>query len=280
MAVSFVRSFALLAMMSISCSVTTAGLIAAPYLAAPVTVPVAAAYTIPSQGVLRTAYNQVVGRSYAPSFVPVASSLAYAAAPVVAPVVKAVPTVFAAPPQLVAGPVLKTVRPVETPLTYAAPAVAAFAPAVRAVAAPAPVFTPPVLSTRLAPLPAVGVALGLTPALASAPAASLPGVFDARSAAPAPSATPGSTVQRAFVTAFGSPAGIQLVGVGSAFEGASTNVEIARAAPGGQGDGAQQERSASPAAPASGTPENFGVQQQTPFSEYGLPVPAGTPVNP
>ncbi|XP_052898668.1 calphotin-like [Anopheles moucheti] len=280
MAVSFVRSFVLLAVMSICSTVTEAGLVGAPYLAAPVTVPVAAAYTIPSQGVLRTAYNQVVGRSYAPSFVPVASSLAYAAAPVVAPVVKAVPTVYAAPPQLVAGPVLKTVRPVETPLTYAAPTVAAFAPAVRAVAAPASVFTPSVLSTRLAPLPAVGVAPALTPALASTPAASLPGVVDARSAAPAPSATPAATAQRAFVTAFGSPAGIQLVGIGSAFEGAPTNVEIARAAPGGQGEGTQPERSASPAASASGTPENFGVQQQIPFNEYGLPVPTGAPVNP
>uniref|UniRef100_A0A182LVI2 Calphotin-like n=1 Tax=Anopheles culicifacies TaxID=139723 RepID=A0A182LVI2_9DIPT len=266
MAASFVRSFVLLAVMASLSSITEAGL-AASYLAAPVPVPVSAAYTIPTQGVLRTAYNQVVGRSYAPSFVPVASSLAYAAAPVVAPVVKAVPTVYAAPPQLVAGPVLKTVRPyaLEAPLTYAAPTV------VRAAVAPAPVFAPSVLSTRLAPLPAVGVAPALTPALAPAPAAPLPGVIDARSATPASPATP-ANVQRAFVEAFGSPEGIRLVG--GAFEGAPTNVEIARAAPGGQGEAGQQGRSANPA-PAPSTPENVGVQQQIPFNEYGLPVSAG-----
>uniref|UniRef100_A0A182SZ56 Calphotin-like n=1 Tax=Anopheles maculatus TaxID=74869 RepID=A0A182SZ56_9DIPT len=282
MAVSFVRSLFLLTVAITLSTVTEAGL-ASTYLAtAPVAVPLAAAYTVPTQGVLRTAYSQVVGRSYAPSFVPVASSLAYAAAPVAAPVVKAVPTVYAAPPQLVAGPVLKTVRPyaVEAPVTYAAPAVAAVAPAVRAAAVPAPFFTPSVLSTRLAPLPTVGVAPALSPAVPSAPAPALPGVFDARSApVPAASTVP-AAAQRAFVTAFGSQAGIRLVAGGAAFEGASTNVEIARAAPGGQEDAAQQGRSANPAAaaPAPATPENFGVQQQTPFNEYGLP--AGAPVNP
>uniref|UniRef100_A0A182R4J1 Calphotin-like n=1 Tax=Anopheles funestus TaxID=62324 RepID=A0A182R4J1_ANOFN len=277
---SLLRSFILLAVTFMLSTITEAGLAAGPYLAAPLAVPVAATYNVPSQGVLRTAYSQLVGRSYAPSFVPVASSLAYAAtSPLLAPVVKAVPTVYAAPPQLVAGPVLKTVRPyaVETPLTYAAPAVAAVAPVVRTAAAvPAPVFSPSVLSTRLAPLPAVGVAPALNPALASTPAASLPGVIDARTANPTPSGTP-ATIQQAFVTAFGSQEGIRLVGaVGSAFEGAPTNVEIARAAPDGQDDAAQQGRLANPA-PA--TPENFGVQQQTPFNEYGLPVPAGAPAN-
>uniref|UniRef100_A0A182WLC7 Calphotin-like n=1 Tax=Anopheles minimus TaxID=112268 RepID=A0A182WLC7_9DIPT len=269
MAASFVRSFLLLAVTSSLSTMTEAGL-AASYLAPSVAIPVAAAYTVPTQGVLRTAYNQVDGRSYAPSFVPVASSLAYAAAPVVAPVVRAVPTVYASPPQLVTGPVLKTVRPyaVEAPLTYAAPTV------VRA----ASVFTPSVLSTRLVPLPTVGVAPALTPALAPAPAASLPGVIDARSVAPAAPASP-TTVQRAFVTAFGSPEGIRLVG--GAFEGASTNVEIARAAPGGQGDVGQQGRSANSApAPVPATQENVAVQQQTPFNEYGLPVSAGASVNP
>uniref|UniRef100_A0A182YEF5 Uncharacterized protein n=1 Tax=Anopheles stephensi TaxID=30069 RepID=A0A182YEF5_ANOST len=282
MAVSFVRSLFLLTVATTLSTVTEAGL-ASTYLAAPVAVPVAAAYTVPAQGVLRTAYSQVVGRSYAPSFVPVASSLAYAAAPVAAPVVKAVPTVYAAPPQLVAGPVLKTVRPyaVEAPLAYAAPAVAAVAPAVRAAAVPAPFFTPSVVSTRLAPLPAVGVAPALSPALASAPAPSLPGVIDARSAMPAPAAAP-APLQRSFVTAFGSQAGIRLVAGGSAFEGAPTNVEIARAAPGGQEEAVQQGRSANPAAAAQApaAPENFGVQQQTPFNEYGLPVAAGARVNP
>uniref|UniRef100_A0A182PW27 DUF4794 domain-containing protein n=1 Tax=Anopheles epiroticus TaxID=199890 RepID=A0A182PW27_9DIPT len=183
MALSFISSISLLLVASVLCSSTEAGL-AASYLAAP---PVAAAYTVaapivPAQGVLRTAYSQVVGPD------------------------------------------------------------------------------------------------------------SLPGVFDARNAA-APSAA--TTLQRAFVTAFGSPEGIRLVGVGAgqAFEGAPTNVEIARAAPGGQMEGAaQQGRSA--ATPATGRtvpsgPENFGVQQQqqpqqqpTPFNEYGLPVAAGAPVNP
>ncbi|XP_050075320.1 cuticle protein 16.5-like [Anopheles maculipalpis] len=284
MAVMFVRALVLLTVACMLSGIAEAGL-ASTYLAAPVAVPVATAYTVPTQGVLRTAYNQVVGRSYAPSFVPVASSLAYAAAPLAAPVVKAVPTVYAAPPQLVAGPVLKTVRPyaVEAPLAYAAPAVAAVAPVVRAAAVPAPFFTPSVLSTRLAPLPAVGVAPAISPAIPSAPAPSLPGVIDARSATPVASAAP-APIQRSFVTAFGSQAGIRLVAGGAAFEGASTNVEIARAAPGGQDDAAQQgARSANPAAaaaPAPATQENFGVQQQTPFNEYGLPVPAGTPVNP
>nr|XP_049461335.1 calphotin-like [Anopheles coluzzii] len=330
------------------CSSTEAGH-AASYLAAPVAAPLAysvAAPIVPAQGVLRTAYSQVVGRSYAPSFVPVSTSLAYAAAPVAAPVVKAVPTVYAAAPvaapvvkavptvyaaapvaapivkaavptayaaapvaapivkaavptvyaaapQLVAGPVLKTVRPyaVETPVAYAAPAFAA--PAIRA-AVPAPVFAPSVLSTRLAPaVPAVGVAPELAPAVgAPAPANSLPGVFDARAAAPASRAA-ADNFQRAFVTAFGSTEGIRLLGVagGQAFEGAPTNVEIARAAPGGQEGGAQQGRSSSPGTVPTGRaaspngPENFGVQQPqqqqpTPFNEYGLPVAAGAPINP
>ncbi|EAL39918.3 AGAP005786-PA [Anopheles gambiae str. PEST] len=348
MAVIRSLSVVLLLLAAMLCSSTEAGH-AASYLAAPVAAPLAysvAAPIVPAQGVLRTAYSQVVGRSYAPSFVPVSTSLAYAAAPVAAPVVKAVPTVYAAAPvaapvvkavptvyaaapvaapivkaavptayaaapvaapivkaavptvyaaapQLVAGPVLKTVRPyaVETPVAYAAPAFAA--PAVRA-AVPAPVFAPSVLSTRLAPaVPAVGVAPELAPAVgAPAPANSLPGVFDARAAAPASRAA-ADNFQRAFVTAFGSTEGIRLLGVagGQAFEGAPTNVEIARAAPGGQEGGAQQGRSSSPGTVPTGRaaspngPENFGVQQPqqqqpTPFNEYGLPVAAGAPINP
>ncbi|XP_053676775.1 nematocyst expressed protein 3-like [Anopheles nili] len=253
----------------------------APLVAAPLAAPVvtAAAYTLPTQGVLRTAYNQVVGRSYAPSFVPLATSLAYTAPapPVVAPVVRALPTVYAAAPQLVAGPVLKTVRTyaaplaVESPvaaLTYAAPAVA---PVVRAASVPVPAFAPSVYAARLAPaLPAVGVA----------PAQATPGVIEAR-AAPAPVPAP-APAQRAFVTAFGSPDGIQLVGgsnpafEGPALAGVPSNVDIARAAPGGQ-PGQPAGRSAAPA-PVAPTPETFGVPQQTPFNEYGLPVSA--PVNP
>ncbi|XP_556443.4 calphotin [Anopheles gambiae] len=348
MAVIRSLSVVLLLLAAMLCSSTEAGH-AASYLAAPVAAPLAysvAAPIVPAQGVLRTAYSQVVGRSYAPSFVPVSTSLAYAAAPVAAPVVKAVPTVYAAAPvaapvvkavptvyaaapvaapivkaavptayaaapvaapivkaavptvyaaapQLVAGPVLKTVRPyaVETPVAYAAPAFAA--PAVRA-AVPAPVFAPSVLSTRLAPaVPAVGVAPELASAVgAPVPANSLPGVFDARAAAPASRAA-ADNFQRAFVTAFGSTEGIRLLGVagGQAFEGAPTNVEIARAAPGGQEGGAQQGRSSSPGTVPTGRvaspngPENFGVQQPqqqqpTPFNEYGLPVAAGAPINP
>uniref|UniRef100_A0A182NJD0 Uncharacterized protein n=1 Tax=Anopheles dirus TaxID=7168 RepID=A0A182NJD0_9DIPT len=261
MAALFGRSLFVLACALVAGS--EAGL-AASYLAAPVAATYAAPIVPVAQGVLRSAYSQVVGRSYAPSFVPVATSLAYAAAPVV----KAVPTVYAAPQQLVVGPVQKTVRPyaVAAPLSYAAPAVA-----------PAAVYAPSVLSTRLAPLqPAVGVAPALAPA---APAASpLPAVFDARAVAAAP-----ANVQRAFVTAFGSPQGIRLVGgAGTAYEGVATNVEVARAAPAGPDGVVAGGRSATPeGAPAASTPETFGVPPQTPFTEYGLPAPgAAAPVIP
>uniref|UniRef100_A0A8W7P4V1 Calphotin-like n=1 Tax=Anopheles coluzzii TaxID=1518534 RepID=A0A8W7P4V1_ANOCL len=127
-----------LLLVAMLCSSTEAGH-AASYLAAPVAAPLAysvAAPIVPAQGVLRTAYSQVVGRSYAPSFVPVSTSLAYAAAPVAAPVVKAVPTVYAAAP--VAAPVVKAV-----PTVYAAPVAAPIVKAAVPTAyAAAPVAAP------------------------------------------------------------------------------------------------------------------------------------------
>ncbi|XP_058123506.1 angiomotin-like [Anopheles ziemanni] len=283
MAASFGRTFLQVAVLvaGVLCTGTEAGFAAAPLVAAPVATTYLAAapapVVFPAQGVLRSAYSQVVGRSYAPSsFVPVATSLAYAAPPVVAPVVRAVPTAYVAP-QLVAGPVLKTVAApsaVAVPLAprFAAPlpvaAPAPVAPVVRTAAVPAaiaPAFAPSaVLASRVAPFPAP-----VAPAPAPAPAASLPGVIEARDAS-APAARTGQTT---FLTAFGSPEGIRLGFEGTSLAGvASTSVESARAAPAPNPQNTASGRGAATPAQAASNQETFGVPQPAPFPEYGLPA--------
>ncbi|KFB48567.1 AGAP005786-PA-like protein [Anopheles sinensis] len=288
MAASFGRTFLQVAVLvaGVLCTGTEAGFAASPLLAAPVATTYLAAapapVVFPAQGVLRSAYSQVVGRSYAPtSFVPVATSLAYAAPPVVAPVARAVPTAYVAP-QLVAGPVLKTVAapsPLAVPLAarFAAPlpvaAPAPVAPAVRAAAVPAaiaPAFAPSaVLASRVAPFPAP-VAPAAVPLGSSAPAASLLGVIEARDA----SAPAGRTGQTTFLTAFGSPEGIRIGFEGTSLAGvASTSVESARSAPAPNPQNTASGRGATTPAQAGSNQETFGVPQPAPFPEYGLPAP-------
>ncbi|XP_050093997.1 translation initiation factor IF-2-like [Anopheles aquasalis] len=239
--------------------------------------------TFPQQLYARSAYSQVVGRSYAPSsFVPVASAgIAYAAAPA-----------------LVTGPVLKTLAParavpVAPALSYAALPALGYA----AAAAPVPTaFAPAALARAYAPLPALPTLPALpalpAPILPSAPLApglapvapSQPGVFDARNAPNAPATR---TTNPTIVSAFGSPAGIRLVGlpgVQTAVPNSQqnpqeeqTNVEIARGSP-------ANERSATggPVGAASNQ-EAFGVpvpSQPSPFNEYGVPAPVTSRVNP
>uniref|UniRef100_A0A182FH14 DUF4794 domain-containing protein n=1 Tax=Anopheles albimanus TaxID=7167 RepID=A0A182FH14_ANOAL len=109
-------------------------------------------------------------------------------------------------------------------------------------------------------------------------------VFDARNAPNAPATR---TTSPTIVSAFGSPAGIRLVGLPGIQSAASnaqqnpqeeqTNVEIAR----GSGP-AERAATGGPLAAASNQ-EAFGAplpSQPSPFNEYGVPAPVATRVNP